>query len=61
VATVTIDRMAHDGLEVAEFVLDYLHKRKIIILGWSWGTVVGIHMAKARPDLFYAYVVRVRS
>jgi pimeloyl-ACP methyl ester carboxylesterase len=29
---------------------------KIIIEGGSWGSILGIHMAHARPDLFYAYV-----
>jgi hypothetical protein len=37
VGSATIDQMAQDGLEVAEFVLDRLHKRKIILLGWPWG------------------------
>jgi pimeloyl-ACP methyl ester carboxylesterase len=53
---VTIDQMAADGLEVAQFVRRKLHKQKIILLGLSWGTILGIHMVKARPDLFYAYV-----
>jgi pimeloyl-ACP methyl ester carboxylesterase len=53
---VTIDRMALDGVEVAEFLRQKLHKQKIVLLGLSWGSVMGIHMAKARPDLFYAYV-----
>jgi pimeloyl-ACP methyl ester carboxylesterase len=53
---VTIDRMALDGVEVAEFLRQKLHKPKIVLLGLSWGSVMGIHMAKARPDLLYAYV-----
>jgi len=53
---VTIDRMAMDGNEVAEFLLQRLHKQKIVLLGLSWGSCVGIHMARKRPDLFYAYV-----
>jgi pimeloyl-ACP methyl ester carboxylesterase len=53
---VTIERMAQDGLEVAEYVRQHLHKRRIVLLGVSWGTILGIHMAKLRPDLFYAYV-----
>jgi pimeloyl-ACP methyl ester carboxylesterase len=53
---VTIDRVAQDGVELAEFLRQHLHKRKIIVLGLSWGTTLGIYMVKARPDLFYAYV-----
>jgi len=55
-ADMTIDRMAQDGTELAQFLREHLHKDKIIIVGHSWGTILGIHMAKARPDLFYAYV-----
>lgn len=52
----TIERMAQDGLEVAEYVRGHLQKPQIILVGVSWGTILGVHMAKARPDLFYAYV-----
>jgi pimeloyl-ACP methyl ester carboxylesterase len=54
--TMTVERMAQDGVEVAEFLAKHLDKKKIIIVGGSWGSVLGIHMAHARPDLFYAYV-----
>jgi len=52
----TIDRMTQDGIELAQFLRGHLHKDKIIIVGHSWGTILGVHMAKARSDLFYAYV-----
>lgn len=52
----TIDRMAQDGIELTQFLREHLHKDKIIIVGHSWGTILSIHMAKAHPDLFYAYV-----
>jgi pimeloyl-ACP methyl ester carboxylesterase len=53
---VTIERMALDGLEVAELLRGKLHKPKIVLVGVSWGSILGVHMVKARPDLFYAYV-----
>lgn len=52
----TIDRMAQDGIEVAEFICKRLHKKRVILLGHSWGTILGLPMVKRRPDLFYAYV-----
>src|ERR1700704_4497029 len=55
-AGVTIERMALDGVEVAEFVREKLGKPKIVLVGLSWGSILGVHMVKARPDLFYAYV-----
>ena len=27
-----------------------------MLVGWSWGSALGIHMVKARPDLFAAFV-----
>jgi pimeloyl-ACP methyl ester carboxylesterase len=54
--TMSVERMTQDGLEVAEHVRTHLHKDKIILLGHSWGSILGINMAKRKPGLFYAYV-----
>ncbi|MFZ0800134.1 MAG: alpha/beta hydrolase [Terriglobales bacterium] len=54
--TMTVERMADDGIEVAQFLAKHLNKKKIVIYGGSWGSILGISMAHARPDLFYAYV-----
>jgi pimeloyl-ACP methyl ester carboxylesterase len=54
--TMTIDRMVQDGIEVSEYLTKHLGKKKIILVGGSWGSILGIYMAKQRPDLFYAYV-----
>ena len=54
--TLTIARLAQDGIEVAEYLAMHLHHEKIILVGASWGTTLGIHMARSRPDLFCAYV-----
>jgi len=54
--TMTIERMSQDGIEVAEYLRRHLGKRKVILMGASWGSILGIMMAHARPDLFYAYV-----
>jgi pimeloyl-ACP methyl ester carboxylesterase len=54
--TMTVERMAQDGIEVTEFLTTHLHQKKITIIGGSWGSVLGVYMAHARPDLFYAYV-----
>ncbi|HXM94715.1 MAG TPA: alpha/beta hydrolase [Candidatus Dormibacteraeota bacterium] len=54
--TITVDRMVQDGIELAEYLRKHLGKEKIIIVGHSFGSTLGVRMAKARPDLFYAYV-----
>jgi pimeloyl-ACP methyl ester carboxylesterase len=55
-AGTTIDRMAQDGIEVAEFLRTKLHKPKIVLIGLSWGSMLGAKIAHQRPDLLYAYV-----
>lgn len=52
----TIDQMVKDGIELAEYLTKYLNKQKIILLGTSWGSILGIKIAIARPDLFFAYI-----
>jgi pimeloyl-ACP methyl ester carboxylesterase len=52
----TVERMVLDGIEVAEFLIRHLGKEKILLVGHSWGSVLGVHMLKRRPDLFSAYI-----
>jgi len=54
--TMTLERMTQDGVELAEYLRAHLHKEKIVLVGHSWGSFLGIHMVKQRPDLFSAYV-----
>ncbi|MBR0987944.1 alpha/beta fold hydrolase [Bradyrhizobium liaoningense] len=54
--TMTLERMTQDGIELAEYLRTHLHKDKIVLVGHSWGSFLGIRMAKQRPDLFSAYV-----
>lgn len=54
--TMTIERMTQDGVELSDYLRRHLQKEKIILVGHSWGSVFGVLMAKARPDLFYAFV-----
>jgi pimeloyl-ACP methyl ester carboxylesterase len=55
-STMTIDRMVQDGIEVTQFVERHLGQNKIILLGGSWGSILGVLMVKARPELYCAYV-----
>ncbi len=48
--------MTNDGIAVTEYLLKHLGKQKIILLGTSWGSALGVKMATKRPELFYAYV-----
>jgi pimeloyl-ACP methyl ester carboxylesterase len=54
--TLHIPRYIDDAIEVAEHVRKRYRKSKLILMGHSWGTVIGMGAALKRPDLFYAYV-----
>lgn len=52
-----LDRIVSDAIELSE----HLGRRfrdggKILLVGHSWGSVVGALAAQRRPDLFHAYV-----
>ena len=55
-SALSLERMAADGVELAEHVTRRLGAKKVILLGGSWGSILGVRMATARPDLFHAYV-----
>jgi pimeloyl-ACP methyl ester carboxylesterase len=54
--TIHINEYVDDVIELAAFIEKKYHKRKVILMGHSWGTVIGMNAAIKRPDLFYAYV-----
>jgi pimeloyl-ACP methyl ester carboxylesterase len=54
--TITVDRIVRDGIELAEHLRKRLGKDKIVLLGHSFGSIIGVLLARARPDLFLAYV-----
>ena len=54
--TITVDRIVQDGIELSEYLCKHLGKSKVILVGHSFGSIIGVLMAQARPGLFYAYV-----
>ena len=49
-------RMVQDGIALTQYLLIHLHKKKLVLIGHSWGTELGVQMIKADPGLFSAYV-----
>src|SRR5262249_13218958 len=56
VGSITLNLLASDGIALADSLRRRLGKDRVILIGHSVGSVVGVLMAKQRPDLFYAYV-----
>jgi pimeloyl-ACP methyl ester carboxylesterase len=51
-----LDRVIDDAIELTEHVLKKLGKAKLILVGQSAGTALGLKVAQRRLDLYYAYV-----
>jgi pimeloyl-ACP methyl ester carboxylesterase len=52
----TIDHMVSDGHELVEKLRQRFGKQKILLVGHSWGTVIGTRLARQHPELFHGYV-----
>jgi len=54
--TMKLDRMAQDGIELTEYLRKHLAKDKIFVVAHSFGSLIGLRMVQARPELYFAYV-----
>ena len=54
--TISIERLVQDGLELSDQLRKTLGKERIVLVGHSFGSMLGVLMAKARPELFYAFI-----
>jgi pimeloyl-ACP methyl ester carboxylesterase len=52
----TFQRLARDGIAVAEAIRTRLDGAPLVLFASSGGSIPGLMMAKARPNLFSAYV-----
>jgi proline iminopeptidase len=56
-ATLTLERVVADTIEVTEYLLRRFGQERILIAGQSWGTVPAALAAQRRPDLYHALVM----
>lgn len=52
----SIDLRINDVIEIAEYLRKRFKQKKVVLLGHSWGSILGINTIKKRPDLFSVYV-----
>ena len=55
-ATLTIDRYQRDAEELVQWSLKRFGKRKVFVIGHSWGSVLGLKLAAAHPEWLHAYI-----
>jgi pimeloyl-ACP methyl ester carboxylesterase len=54
--TVTKARMVEDAEELVDYLRATYAKKKIFVIGHSWGSVLGMELAQRKPDALYAYI-----
>lgn len=54
--TMSIERMIDDAQEMVSWVARELGKEKIFVIGHSWGSYLGLEVAKRRPASLHAYI-----
>lgn len=54
--TMTLDRVRDDTIELIDLLRHKYGKRKVFLLGHSFGSVIGLSVAAKRPDMLYAYI-----
>ncbi len=54
--TMTLERYRDDAIELIELLQERYGERKVVLMGHSWGSFVGLAVALERPDLLHAYV-----
>ncbi len=54
--TLFLDQIVRDGDAVIDHVRKRLNKDKVVVLGFSWGSMVGAHLAHRHPEKVSAYV-----
>lgn len=52
----TVEMLVRDGIELARILCQKFKKNKLILLGHSWGTALGVLLCKSGPELFHKYI-----
>ncbi|HET9918582.1 MAG TPA: alpha/beta fold hydrolase, partial [Ktedonobacteraceae bacterium] len=54
--SMTIDQFVQDTITLIELLRARFAQQKVLLLGHSWGSVLAMKVAAARPDLLYAVI-----
>lgn len=56
ISTFSAEQVAKDGLFIVEHLKKKFNRTKILLVGHSWGSIVGALMVKEKPENFLAYI-----
>ncbi len=54
--SMTIEQLVSDADELTKYLKKEFKKDKIVLVGHSWGTALGLRLVQKSPDSFYAYI-----
>jgi pimeloyl-ACP methyl ester carboxylesterase len=52
----TLDQLVADTVELTEYLTERFSQRQLIVVGHSWGSILGLMAVQRRPDLYSAFV-----
>jgi pimeloyl-ACP methyl ester carboxylesterase len=55
-ASLTPERFQKDAEELVQWARKRFGKRKVFVIGHSWGSMLGLKLAAAHPEWLYAYI-----
>lgn len=53
---VSVERIVSDAIEISKYLLKRFDRKKIYLMGHSWGSLIGILAAAKAPELYTAYI-----
>ncbi len=54
--SMTIEQFVSDTIEVINILLNQYNRKKLYLIGFSWGSLIGILTAQKAPHLIHAYL-----
>jgi pimeloyl-ACP methyl ester carboxylesterase len=56
VAKMNVDQFVEDTRELSAYLIERFHKKRIVLVGHSWGSLIGALAAARWPGLYHCYI-----
>ncbi|RHW39348.1 alpha/beta hydrolase [Lysinibacillus yapensis] len=54
--SMNVEQFTSDANEVIDFVRKEYNQEKVYLVGMSWGSIIGLHLANRYPEKFFGYI-----
>ncbi|MCI4317180.1 MAG: alpha/beta hydrolase, partial [Thermoplasmata archaeon] len=54
--SMTVDQLVSDTVELSRWLAQRFQRERIVLMGHSWGTILGLLAARRAPELYQAYI-----